>query len=224
MRPGAPPLPAHAVKEPTLLGEAFDADGSISAAGVDRVVEAVDRAVRADRLRWEGPPDRAIGTSKTFKQLARLAGAPPQRMGPFARRQITAGDLDEWVPRLAKLRARQRAKLPGVSQPRARQIVAGAIVAKAAMKALHVRSVDVCPWALREGIILSYLQTTLNEPLVLPLLPLHQVVEGAGQLRALEPVPSAGNAHWELPVAPGAGVNHPGRMSDYFSRSQSSPG
>ena len=47
MRAGAPPLPAHAVKEPTLLGEAFDADGSINAAGVDRVVEAVDRAVRA---------------------------------------------------------------------------------------------------------------------------------------------------------------------------------
>lgn len=40
------------------------------------------------------------------------------------------------------------------------------------MKAFNVRSVDVCPWALREGIILHYLQTTLNETFVLPLQPL----------------------------------------------------
>jgi len=119
-------------------------------------------------------------------------------MGPFARRQVTAGDLDEWAARLAKLPARKRAKLRGISQPRARQILAGAIVAKAAMKALNVRSVDVCPWALREGIILHYLQTTLNEPLALPLLSLHKIAEGTGQHRALEPVPSAGNGRREL--------------------------
>ena len=34
VRPGAPPLPTHAVKEPTLLGEAFDPDGSIDIAGL----------------------------------------------------------------------------------------------------------------------------------------------------------------------------------------------
>jgi exopolyphosphatase / guanosine-5'-triphosphate,3'-diphosphate pyrophosphatase len=37
------------------------------------------------------------------------------------------------------------------------------------MKALNVGSVDVCPWALREGIILHYVQTTFNEPFDLPL-------------------------------------------------------
>ena len=35
-----------------------------------------------------------------------------------------------------------------------------------------VDSVDVCPWALREGIILHYLQTTHNESFDLPLRPL----------------------------------------------------
>jgi len=48
-RPGAPPLPTHAVKEPTLLGESFDPDGAIEPAGVDRVVEAVNRAMGAAR-------------------------------------------------------------------------------------------------------------------------------------------------------------------------------
>lgn len=299
-RPGAPPLPTHAVKEPTLLGEAFGPDGSIDDAGIERVVVAVDRAMNAakrlgvqqlyvfttsavrdaanrdaildrvetevgfrpqylsghdearltylavhqwygwsagrllitdigggsmeivlgrdaepdlavslplgagrltraflpddppsraqltalrrhvsvtlrevaDRLRWEGAPDRAIGTSKTFKQLARLSGAPAQRKGPFVRRSVNAADLDAWIPRLAALPAGERSRLRGVSRPRGQQIIAGALVARATMKALDVRSVDICPWALREGIILHYLQTTLTETFVLPLRPL----------------------------------------------------
>ena len=121
---------------------------------------------------WEGVPDRVIGTSKTFKQLARLSGAPAQRKGPFVRRSVTAADLGAWIPQLAGLSTRERAKLRGVSRSRSRQILAGAVVAKAAMKALNVDSVDVCPWALREGIILHYLQTTHNESFDLPLRPL----------------------------------------------------
>lgn len=46
--PGAPPLPTRG-KEPTLLGESFDPDGAIEPAGVDRVVEAVNRAMSAAR-------------------------------------------------------------------------------------------------------------------------------------------------------------------------------
>ena len=39
------------------------------------------------------------------------------------------------------------------------QIVAGALVAEASMKALGVESVDICPWALREGLILRRLDS-----------------------------------------------------------------
>jgi len=88
----------------------------------------------ADGLLWEGVPKRAIGTSKTFKQLARLSGAPAQRKGPFVRRFVTGKDRDAWIPRLAALRAQERAKLQGVSRSRSRQIVAGAVVARAAMR------------------------------------------------------------------------------------------
>lgn len=159
------------------LARAFltdDPPGRTQVTALRRHVNATMREV-ADRLRWEGTPDRAIATSKTFKQLARLSGAPAQRKGPFVRRSLAARDPDTWIPRLARLKAKQRAKLRGVSQPRACQIVAGALVARAAMKALNVAAVDVCPWALREGIILHYLQTRLNESLVLPLRPINQV-------------------------------------------------
>jgi len=95
------------------------------------------------------------------------------------RRSLAAKDLETCIPRLARLTASQRAKLRGVSQPRSRQIVAGAQVARAVMKALNVAVVDVCPWALREGIILHHLQTRLSESFGLPLRPLSQVTGGA---------------------------------------------
>lgn len=122
-----------------------------------------------DRVRWEGPPGRAVATSKTFKQLARLTGSAPQRKGPFVRRQVDVRDLRHWIPRLAELPAAKRADLPGVSASRARQILAGALVAKLTMSALDIRVADVCPWALREGIMLHYLQTAQGESWAMPL-------------------------------------------------------
>ena len=53
--------------------------------------------------------------------------------------------------------AADRAELEGVSAERAPQIVAGALVAEASMRAMSLESVDICPWALREGVILRRL-------------------------------------------------------------------
>lgn len=297
--PGAPPLPTHAAKESTRLGEAIEPDGSINEEGIDRVVGAAQRAMAAarrfaveqlfafatsavrdatngeqivvriaetagvtpqflsgeeearltylaahrwhgwsagrllvldigggsleialgrdaepdvavslplgagrltraflssdpparaevkalrhhvrdtlrevsDRLRWEGAAGRAVVSSKTFTQLARLAGAPPQREGPFVRRTLAADDVAHWVPRLAERTAKQRARLRGVSASRSRQILAGAVVARSVMDALDIKRASVCPWALREGVMLRYLQRCLDESQNLPLQP-----------------------------------------------------
>jgi exopolyphosphatase/guanosine-5'-triphosphate,3'-diphosphate pyrophosphatase len=50
-----------------------------------------------------------------------------------------------------------RAGLPGVSASRAAQLLAGAVVAHEAMLACDLEQVSVCPWALREGVILRRL-------------------------------------------------------------------
>jgi exopolyphosphatase / guanosine-5'-triphosphate,3'-diphosphate pyrophosphatase len=113
----------------------------------------------ADRVRWEGYPRRVVATSKTFKQLARLSGALPQRKGPFVRRVLSRRDVHTWIPRLARLSASERSRLRGVSAPRSRQILAGAIVADLTMTALDIEAVEVCPWALREGIVLRHLES-----------------------------------------------------------------
>jgi len=55
-----------------------------------------------------------------------------------------------------------RAELPGVSISRARQIVAGAVVAFSVMDYLDVSEVEICPWALREGIVLRRLDWLSN--------------------------------------------------------------
>ncbi len=317
---GGPPLPAHAIKIPTLLGEATLPDGSIGPDGIGRVVEAVSRTVRmatqldvehlypfvtsairdaanredvldeiqaaiglrpqylsgdqearltylaahrwygwsagrlllfdigggsmeivlgrdaepqlaislplgagrltrellpgdppsrrhlkalrhhvrdtlgevVDRLRWEGDPRRVVATSKTFKQLARLAGAPAQRKGPFVKRTLWRHDVQDWIPRLASLPASERAELRGVSKSRAQQLLAGAVVAHATMAALDVKYLELCPWALREGIVLRHLEQVEGPgPLPLQALqPLQQqppaAVEPGATVTALE--------------------------------------
>lgn len=129
-----------------------------------------------DRLHWEGLPRHVVATSKTFKQLARLAGAPPQRRGPFVRRTLNRQDLESWIPRLSRINAQRRSQLRGISEQRSPQIVAGAIVAREAMTALNIDCVEICPWALREGIVLRHLET-MTEPAKLPLQPLRRGVE-----------------------------------------------
>ncbi|MFC9357058.1 Ppx/GppA phosphatase family protein [Rhodococcus sp. NPDC057014] len=158
-------------------------------------VKALRRYVRdtlretADRLRWEGEPQLVVATSKTFKQLARLTGAPSQRKGPFVRRTLSRKKIHSWVPRLAKLPAERRAGLRGVSPSRAEQILAGAIVADETLGALHVDAVQVSPWALREGVMLHYLSTVTDPRDELPLHPLQPVTprapEGGATVTAL---------------------------------------
>lgn len=104
-----------------------------------------------------GPPGLAVATSKTFRQLARIAGGPSSSDGPDVRRTLSRDDLDDWVPRLATMTGAERGQLPGVSVTRAPQILAGAIVADAVLHLLGLDAVEICPWALREGVLLRYI-------------------------------------------------------------------
>jgi exopolyphosphatase/guanosine-5'-triphosphate,3'-diphosphate pyrophosphatase len=111
-----------------------------------------------------GEADHVVATSKTFKQLARLAGAPGAEESERAPRMLSLEDLGDWVPRLAEMTYDERARLPGVSVGRAPQLLAGAVVAEAVMSLLDIDEVQVCPWALREGIILRRLDWMRGAP------------------------------------------------------------
>ncbi|MEU4222157.1 hypothetical protein AB0F10_43305, partial [Actinoplanes sp. NPDC026623] len=66
--------------------------------------------------------------------------------------------LRPWIDRLAAMPTARRAELPGVSAHRARQVLAGAIVGYELMRDLDIDVVRVCPWGLREGILLRRLE------------------------------------------------------------------
>jgi exopolyphosphatase/guanosine-5'-triphosphate,3'-diphosphate pyrophosphatase len=99
---------------------------------------------------------RTVGCSKVLGQLARLAGARSRPGGLELVRDLELADLREWIPRLAVLPAARRAELPGISRVRARQSLAGAIVAEALLTVCGGR-VAICPWSTREGVLLGML-------------------------------------------------------------------
>ncbi|MFF2849872.1 Ppx/GppA family phosphatase [Streptomyces sp. NPDC058001] len=128
-------------------------------------VRALRRHVRAQIARTVGEfarfgkADHAVATSKTFKQLARLAGAARTADGLYVQRELKRESLEHWVPRLAAMTVAERSELPGVSDGRANQLLAGALVAEGALDLFGLESVEICPWALREGVILRRLDS-----------------------------------------------------------------
>ncbi len=126
-------------------------------------VRALRRKVRADIAHGAGlvlrpgRADHAVATSKTFRSLARVCGAAPSADGAFVRRVLPAAVLAERLPDLVTMTDAKRRQLPGVSDNRSHQLVAGAIVADAVMDIFGVAELEICPWALREGIILERL-------------------------------------------------------------------
>ena len=104
-----------------------------------------------------GDWDRAAATSKTFRTLARLAGAAPSGAGFRTPRSLTLTGLRQVLGFIRHMSAAALGEMDGVSAARAHQLLAGAVVAEATMSRLGVNAVDVCPWALREGVILRRL-------------------------------------------------------------------
>ncbi|HVK25413.1 MAG TPA: Ppx/GppA phosphatase family protein [Actinokineospora sp.] len=117
----------------------------------------------ARRVAKFGQPDRVVATSKTFRTLARLTGAAPSSAGPRVRRTLTEAGLGQLIAFISRMSAADLAELEGVSPSRAHQLVAGALVAQATMRALSLPELEIGPWALREGVILRRLDQTNGE-------------------------------------------------------------
>ena len=129
----------------------------------ESTVRDLRKKIRADIARdagavlRAGTPDHAACTSKTFRSLARVCGAAPSAEGPLVRRVLERAVLADKLEELVSMDDAQRASLPGVSEQRSHQLVAGALVADAVMDIFGLPELEVCPWALREGVILERL-------------------------------------------------------------------
>ena len=139
------------------LAREFFAGGTPS----DDDVRQLRRRIRAEiardagNLLRGGRPDRAAATSKTFRSLARICGAAPSQDGPLVPRTLPRDELSKRIPELISMSREELVELPGVSVDRSHQIVPGALVAEACMDIFDLDELEICPWALREGVILE---------------------------------------------------------------------
>ncbi len=143
------PLGAARLTREFLNGDPYSAKG-IKA--LEKHAEEVLKDSMPNSLRSHDA-DHFVATSKTFRTLARICAQWYGDNPKFIERK----SLNSAMPRLIEMTNKSRAELPGVSANRAQQIVAGGIVALAVMDRLDVDEAEICPWALREGILLRRL-------------------------------------------------------------------
>ena len=143
------PLGAARLTREFLSGDPYSAKGIES---LEKHVEEIIKDSMPNSLKSHDA-DHFVATSKTFRTLARICAQWYDDDPKF----IERSSLNSAIPRLIKMNSKSRAELPGVSASRAQQIVAGGIVALAAMDRLDVDEAEICPWALREGILLRRL-------------------------------------------------------------------
>ena len=143
------PLGAARLTREFLNGDPYSAKGI---KGLEKHAEEVLRDSMPNSLKTHDA-DHFVATSKTFRTLARICAQWYGDDPKFIERK----SLNSAMPRLIEMNSKSRAELPGVSANRAQQIVAGGIVALAVMDRLDVDEAEICPWALREGILLRRL-------------------------------------------------------------------
>jgi exopolyphosphatase/guanosine-5'-triphosphate,3'-diphosphate pyrophosphatase len=141
------------------LARSFSTAGTPTEDDVRRIRHEVRVEIARDagKLLRAGTPDRAVATSKTFRSIARICGAAPSAAGPLAPRVLDGAVLRERLPSLLTMSVAELGTLPGVSPSRAHQVVPGALVAEACLDIFDLPALEICPWALREGVILERL-------------------------------------------------------------------
>jgi exopolyphosphatase/guanosine-5'-triphosphate,3'-diphosphate pyrophosphatase len=101
----------------------------------------------------------AIGTSGTVLALGAIAhhlehGQAPETLHHL---KVPARGIHELRKQLVASTERDRLRLPGIDARRADLLVAGAVLLDTVLSRLGVEELILCEWALREGILLDYI-------------------------------------------------------------------
>jgi exopolyphosphatase / guanosine-5'-triphosphate,3'-diphosphate pyrophosphatase len=127
-------------------------------------------------------PVKVIGTSGTLENLTAMcspdaeelaaaeeekhAGNSPGLVGVIERKRF-----GRMLDRLLASTAEDRAKMSGLDDQRRDQIVAGALLVEELFHRLHIKRIHLCHSALREGILIDYLNRHLPDLAILRELP-----------------------------------------------------
>jgi exopolyphosphatase / guanosine-5'-triphosphate,3'-diphosphate pyrophosphatase len=105
-------------------------------------------------------PTLLVGTSGTLLTLTAMAaamrdGQPPHKLHNYV---LERKALSELTSAILESRARDRARIPGLERRRVDLIPAGALLASILLDGLRFEEMRACDWALREGILLDFIE------------------------------------------------------------------
>ncbi|HEY1686167.1 MAG TPA: Ppx/GppA phosphatase family protein [Tepidisphaeraceae bacterium] len=104
-------------------------------------------------------PTKTIGTSGTIENLGAMSAVngestPEKSKLPAV---IERAAFETVLAKLLKSTDEQRANMPGLDSQRKDQIITGALLVQEIFEIFNIRRIQICPMAMREGIILDYL-------------------------------------------------------------------
>lgn len=124
----------------------------------EEIHAALDRPRRELRgVKWK----RTTGTSGTILAIGEALrpaldedeqGAQPSGL------EVDFNQLVRFNERMASMKMAERRTVPGINAQRAEIIVAGGQILEGVMRALEIKSLRTCEWALREGVIINQLR------------------------------------------------------------------
>ncbi len=103
--------------------------------------------------------DRVIGTSGTILSLGTMAAAQRRRASDEIRSlRVSSKQVHRLRKELVERGIGERMKMPGLDPRRADLIVSGAVLLDSVLQRLDAPEITLCDLALREGLVLDYIQ------------------------------------------------------------------
>ena len=103
--------------------------------------------------------DRVIGTSGTILSLGTIASADRRRAGDEIRSlRVSAKQIHRVRKDVVDRSIAERMKMPGLDPRRADLIVSGGVLLDTILQQLEADEITLCDFALREGLVLDYIQ------------------------------------------------------------------
>jgi exopolyphosphatase/guanosine-5'-triphosphate,3'-diphosphate pyrophosphatase len=103
--------------------------------------------------------DRVIGTSGTILSVGTVASAERRRASDEIRNlRVSAKQIHRFRKDVTHHSIGERMKMPGLDPRRADLIVAGAVLLDTILQKLEATEITLCDFALREGLVLDYIQ------------------------------------------------------------------
>lgn len=141
------------------LAEKFGGGQSMAGDDFFRMQRWIDRQLKKEVTKVPLSPHLLIGSGGTFTTLASTVMASKgQSRLPVSGCQISRAELRHLVEKLRKMSVKQRREVPGLNPDRADIIVPGLAVIDRIMKRFKVNLMQVHPFGVRDGLLLSMIE------------------------------------------------------------------